>query len=182
MKISLTISFIFHIILLLAFRDLLPLKWNQEIMRSYRVDIIRPPVENMNLDDISEAAITQIREEMKNIPSAMGEEETISLDTKDKRYISYAKTIKQELLRHWRYPKEAKDHLLEGNLMVTFSLSRNGNVIKFEITNNSGYDILDGEAIRAIRTAAPFPSFPDHITAKRLNIRANFNYQLTAHR
>ena len=61
-----------------------------------------------------------------------------------------------------------------------FSLAGNGNVVQVAVNKKSGYKVLDQEAVRAITSAAPFPPFPEHITAKRLNIIANFDYRLTA--
>ena len=66
--------------------------------------------------------------------------------------------------------------------MVIFSLNRDGKMIQIKVHKPSAYEILDNEAIRAISTAAPFPPFPEHVTASRLNIRANFDYRLTARR
>ncbi|HJX34014.1 MAG TPA: TonB family protein, partial [Desulfatiglandales bacterium] len=55
-----------------------------------------------------------------------------------------------------------------------------GKMTYVNITQGSGHDILDQEVIRAINSAAPFPPFPESITAKRLNINATFNYRLTS--
>ena len=65
MKISLIISFLSHIILLLAFQRLFPFDWGEDMVRTYRVDIIRPPAENIDFDNLPEAVITQIKEAMK---------------------------------------------------------------------------------------------------------------------
>ena len=182
MKISLLISIVSHVILLLAFQKLFSLDWDEDRLRTYRVDIIRPPAENLGFEDISEADIARIKEAFENNPVPKAEVETISLDTKDKRFTDYAKKIKQRLLRHWRYPPKAKELLLEGSLRIIFSLGRHGNIVMVEITGNSGHEILDREAVRSIRAAAPFPPFPPHITAKKLNIKASFDYRLTARR
>ena len=108
------------------------------------------------------------------------DQETISLDTVDERYVSYAGIIKGGILKQWKYPKEAKENLIEGKLMVLFSLARPGDLTRIEIISSSGYGILDKEALRAISAAAPFPGFPGHITVSRLNVKANFDYRLTS--
>ena len=63
--------------------------------------------------------------------------------------------------------------------MVMFSLVREGRMTHVKIIETSGHKVLDDEAVRAIRAAAPFPPFPKHITLGRLNIKANFVYRLT---
>ena len=180
MKTSLIVSSICHVILLLALHKALPVHLQWEEMRTYEVELIRPPVKDMDMDKMLEAHISRLQQEKK--PVRPVEQDTISLDTKDKRYITYAKMIKEKIMVHWMYPMEARDLLLEGRLMVIFSLSRDGKMIQSRVHKSSGHEILDNEAVRAINTAAPFPPFPEHVTANRLNIRANFDYRLTARR
>jgi TonB family protein len=175
MRISLLISILFHIILLLAFPEAFHLQWVSEELRTYSVELFRPPVEDINSDEIPEPDIARIQQE--KLPAAEDDQATISLDTKDKRYVSYAKIIKEKIGLRWRYPPEALESLLEGKLLVIFSLTRGGNLIQSKIIDKSGYKILDEEALKAIRAAAPFPSFPEHIKASRLNIKATFDYR-----
>ncbi len=180
MRISLIVSSLFHIIIFLAFQKVFILDWSRTELRTYWVELIRPPIEDINIDEISEADSTRLTHEKLHTP--LGSEDTISLDTKDKRYVSYTVLIRKEIMHNWRYPQEAREYLLEGILLVVFSVGRNGEMIQIQILKTSGHEILDMEAVRAIRKAAPFPPFPEHITASRLNIRANFDYRLTARR
>jgi TonB family protein len=178
MRISLIVSFFFHAITIFALHDAFTLHWALEELRTYRVDLIRPPVEDISPDEISDPDISRIKQEPQPVPIL--DQDTISLDTKDKRYVTYAKLIKERVRFHWRYPSEALERLLEGKLMVIFSLTRKGDVIQIKLMKNSGHEILDKEAIRAITAAAPFPPFPEHITVSRLNIKASFDYRLTS--
>ena len=180
MRISLLVSFGLHLILLFSFKQAFPLYWAAEDLRTYNVELIRPPVEDVDTDNTSATDIAKIEE--KENPPPLSEQDTISLDTEDKRYVTYAKIIKERLLRHWRYPPEAKENLIEGRLMVLFSLGKEGNLAYVEVLKSSGHDILDTEAGRAIHAAAPFPPFPEHVAVKRLNIKASFDYRITARR
>ncbi|MBW2610327.1 MAG: energy transducer TonB [Deltaproteobacteria bacterium] len=178
MKIALFISFFFHAIILMSFQKIIPINWHIEELRTYRVELIRPPVEDINTDDIPETNIERLKDKERPIPE--GGQDTISLDTKDKRYITYAGLIKEEIMLHWRYPPEARAYLIEGNLSVLFTLARDGSMTQIRITRASGHKILDREVTRAISNAAPFPPFPGSIAVKRLNIKAAFDYRLTA--
>lgn len=178
MRTSLFISFFFHAILFLVFQHAFPDPWDEKEFRTYRIELLRPPLEDMEDEEIPETEIARAKEEQPPPPEES--EATISLETVDKKYMPYAKMLKAIISRHWRYPPEAKENLLEGTLVVLFSLASRGNLIQLEITKNSGHEILDQEALRAIRTAAPFPPFPEHITVSKLNIKANFDYRLTA--
>lgn len=178
MRASLFISLIFHIIILFIFQGAFPSYWHNEELRTYRVDFIRPPVEDIDSED-SQGDIINHTEE-KESPVTDSYEDTISLNTKDKRYVSYTSHIKNEIIDHWAYPTEALASLVQGRIIVLFSLASDGKIIYLNITEGSGHDILDQEVIRAINSAAPFPPFPDSITVKRLNINATFNYRLTS--
>ena len=180
MRISLIISFLFHLVLLLTFQNAFPLYPDSEDLRTYVVELIRPPVEDVDRQEKADGDIDKPREETKPVPEET--QETISLDTDDKRYVTYARVIKEKIMMHWSYPPEAKKNLVEGRLLVLFSLNREGALTRLDITKSSGHGILDQEAARAIRNASPFPSFPEHITVSRLNVQATFDYYITAKR
>lgn len=180
MRVSLIVSSLFHIIIFFAFQDVIIFDWSGAELRTYWVELIRPPIEDINIDEVPEADSTRLTHEKLHDP--LDTEDTISLDTKDKRYVDYAVLIKKEIMRNWKYPPEAREYLLEGTLLVVFSVGRDGGLIQTKILKTSGHEILDMEAVRAIRKAAPFPPFLEHITSSRLNIRANFDYRLTASR
>jgi TonB family protein len=180
MRISLVVSFLFHVLLLLSLQDAFPLYADPLDLRMFEVELIRPPVEDMDREEKGQIDIAKPKEEPK--PPAEETEETISLDTDDKRYVDYAGMIRERLKAHWSYPPEARKQLLEGSLVVLFSLNREGVLTRLEISRSSEHEILDLEAERAIRHASPFPPFPEHITVSRLNVEASFDYRITARR
>jgi TonB family protein len=177
-KVCLIVSFLFHAVTILALHDTFNLNWAVESPRTYRVDLIRAPVQDLDPDETPVADISRTKEESEPPPTL--DQDTISLDTKDKRYVSYARLIKARIGSQWTYPSAARDRLIEGQLMVLFSLVKGGEIIDISLLDPSGYAVLDQEAVRAIRAAAPFPPFPDHVAVKRLNIQASFDYRLTA--
>jgi len=174
MKICLGISILFHLGLIIGFQSVFPV-WKSVELRSYTVEIIRPPTEDLDKEDLKGAEDT-LEQEKENASSES--QDTISLDTKDERYIQYAGVIKMKIADNWDYPAEAKLYLMEGRVMVIFSLAKDGRMIQLKIEKGSGYDILDKEVLRAIKTSVPFPPFPETIKLNRLNIRANFEYRL----
>jgi len=176
MKVCIGISLLFHFGLLLGFQRVFPV-WNSQELRSYNVEIIRPPTEDLDKEDLkgSSDSLDQGKE-----LSSEDSQDTISLDTKDERYVQYAGVIKTKISNNWDYPAEARLSLMEGEVTVLFSLVRGGGMTQINIERGSGYDVLDKEVLRAIRASAPFPSFPETIKVNRLNIRARFNYQITS--
>ncbi|MFC1825741.1 energy transducer TonB, partial [Thermodesulfobacteriota bacterium] len=161
-----------------TFQKAFPNYWAAEELRTYRVELLRPPVDDIRSDDSHSGDAASMEQGLE--PIAEKGQATISLDTKDERYVDFFKIIKARIQDHWRYPQGAKKNLIEGRLLVLFSLSRDGNLIQIKITKASGHEILDQEAVRAIRSAAPFPPFPRRISLSRLNIKASIDYRLKA--
>ncbi len=178
MKRSLFVSLITHLIILIGLQNAFPIDWVAKPLKTYHVELLRPPLDLLKDDKKAAAELAKIKPEEKTLPEAT--EDTISLETKDKRYSSYAKIIKARLMQQWNYPSEAWENLIEGEVLVLFSLDRQGHLKGIDILLPSHYGILDEETTRTIRDAAPFPPFPGSVTVKKLNITANFAYTLTS--
>jgi len=178
MRAALILSVALHVLALAGIQRAFPSLLGPAPMQTYHLELIRPPVDEMDERSDSTAEEARVREEASDPPQPV--EDTISLNTKDRRYVDYARVIKDRIFRHWTYPERAKELLLEGRLLLIFTLSRDGRMTGIRIMDSSGQDILDDEACRAVRTASPFPSFPDSVRVRRLNIRAAFDYRLTS--
>jgi len=121
-----------------------------------------------------------IREHSEKIVPQLGEGEssTISLDTTKSKYISYFKHIRDKLYLVWRYPLAARMNSVQGTARIIFVIDRSGRLREARLLQSSGSTILDNEALRAIRAAAPFGPFPSDWAEKELRIRARFIYRL----
>ncbi|MCL0044630.1 energy transducer TonB [Nitrospinaceae bacterium] len=106
----------------------------------------------------------------------LDEDEPISLDTKEAKYVSYFSRIKQQIQRVWVYPSQGIKRTLSGELTLKFEISKDGNLLGLRLINSSGSNILDANAIKAVRGAAPYYPFPKTITKKKLSILATFVY------
>jgi TonB family protein len=179
LRLCLIVSLVFHAVLVLTLQTAFPTYLAGEDLRIYRVDLIRPPVENLDMDVKPDTDISKPQEPVTSQASSEDTQETISLDTDDKRYVSYAQAIKERIAGQWKYPQEARKKKLEGRLVALFSLNREGALTRLDITKTSGHDVLDREAERAIQSAAPFPPFPSTITVSLLNINVSFDYALS---
>lgn len=102
--------------------------------------------------------------------------EVVSLDTRDFRYISYFAHIKRKIELSWTYPEEAARAGVFGELMLRFTLMRDGRLEEVRLVRSSGSRLLDEEAIRAVRFANPYNPFPRRINKSRLQINAVFSY------
>ncbi len=170
------ISIIIHIGIIIAFQGIFPFSLLRAERRTYKVDLIRPPIKEIKKNSKeSDPAISQIHSELP----VKTKEATISLDTKDPTYHPYTKVIKEKIYNSWIYPLSAQQNFIQGSLLIVFRLDKNGNLIDCNIEKSSGHEILDTQALKAIRLANPFPPFPENITVQLLNINASFVYQLT---
>ncbi len=179
LRLCLIVSLVFHAVLVFTLQTAFPTYLAGEDLRIYRVDLIRPPVEDLDMDVKPDTDISKPQEPLTSQASSEDSQETISLDTDDKRYVSYAQAIKERIAGQWKYPQEARKKKLEGRLVALFSLNREGALTRLDITKTSGHDVLDREAERAIQSAAPFPPFPSTITVSLLNINVSFDYALS---
>jgi len=173
------VSLAFHGLIVLTLQNAFPTFLAGENLRIYNVELIRPPVEGMDLVEKPDTDISKPEESSASPPSPEDSQETISLDTEDKRYVSYAQAIKERIAGQWKYPQEARKKKLEGKLVALFSLNKEGSLTHVEITQSSSHEVLDREAERAIQSAAPFPPFPSTVTVSRLNINVSFDYTLS---
>ena len=179
LRICLIVSLAFHVVMVLALQNAIPTYLAGEDLRIYRVELLRPPVDDMDLAEKPDTDILKPEEPAASKTSSEETQDTISLDTDDKRYVTYAQAIKERIAGQWKYPQEARKKKLEGRLVALFSLNREGALTRMDITKSSGHEVLDREAERAVRSAAPFPPFPSTITVSRLNINVSFDYTLS---
>jgi len=179
LRTCLILSLAFHAVMVLALQNAIPTYLTGEDLRIYRVELLRPPVDDLDLAEKPDTDISKPEEPAASKTSSEETQETISLDTADKRYVTYAQAIKERIAGQWKYPQEARKKRLEGRLVALFSLNREGALTRMEITRSSGHEVLDREAERAVQSAAPFPPFPSTITVSRLNINVSFDYTLS---
>lgn len=169
------LSIIIHIGVMTLFQGIFPIPWFMGKRRAYKVYLVRPPIkEIMESSKEDQGAAGRIPRE----PRKTNNEATITLDTKDPTYHPYTKVLRDRILSHWIYPSSARQSLIQGDLLIVFRLDSDGNLLDCHIARPSGHEILDTYALQAIRSANPFPPFPENITIQYLNINASFAYQL----
>jgi protein TonB len=106
-------------------------------------------------------------------------EATVSLDSQDVRYVSYLTKIKKKIEPLWHYPEPARTIGLQGKLALCFSIIRNGQLTRLELLRSSGHPLLDEQALKAVKGAAPYFPLPERLQISRLNINATFEYRIS---
>lgn len=109
-------------------------------------------------------------------PANSGGDAAIALNTRDPQYITYFSSIKRNIEFVWEYPEPALRYGLQGKLLLQFTILATGELESAQIIRSSGSNLLDHEALRAMKAAAPFRPIPPWIDKKRLTITASFEY------
>lgn len=96
-----------------------------------------------------------------------------SLDTP----VSYQQAIAAHLSRHKRYPEQARMRGLEGQVTISLTLGKGGDVRDFQIINSDS-DILSGGAKSMVERASPFPNIPDDMAADFITLKLPIKFNL----
>jgi len=99
----------------------------------------------------------------------------VDRSTHSKVLNDYTLLTRDTIQRVWTTPTVFNTpKALKGRISINYTINRSGALEGLELVKGSGNADMDRTLLQAIRSAAPFPPFPDEITARRILIRANF--------
>jgi len=86
----------------------------------------------------------------------------ISDNTTEYVYATYMHEWVERIERvgNLNYPQQAREQHLHGNVILTVGLNRDGSIYSIDVTQSSGYSVLDKSAIAIVKMSAPFPPLP----------------------
>lgn len=86
----------------------------------------------------------------------------ISANTREYAYANYmaAWVARVERVGNLNYPDEARRRNLEGNLVLTVAINKDGSLERIDIIRSSGHQVLDDAAQRIVELSAPFSPVP----------------------
>ena len=87
----------------------------------------------------------------------------VSANTRAYEYAAYMRAwvARVERVGNLNYPDEARRQDLQGQLVMTVAVRRDGSVERVDIVQPSGYPLLDEAAVRIVRLAEPFAPIPE---------------------
>jgi TonB family protein len=95
----------------------------------------------------------------------------LTLNVSDFPFAWYLAAIHRKVTERW------EGRALQGRQpVVTFEISRDGQVSSVSIKDSSGNPYYDRTAMRAIAEAAPFPRLPDEFPGSVLRVHMGFNF------
>lgn len=77
-----------------------------------------------------------------------------------------------------KYPQRALDREQSGNVRVAIVIDREGTILSTNILENSKFEMLNKEAIEAIKRSAPFPALPTEIAGTRFEFTVPMRWAL----
>ena len=76
------------------------------------------------------------------------------------------------------YPKRLQKMRKEGEVLVAFTLNRDGSVQMAEVLNVKGSSLFKKAALKAVQSAALFPSFPQDSSRETWSFKVPLSYRL----
>lgn len=97
-------------------------------------------------------------------------EKRISASTREYAWATYMRAWvnRVERVGNLNYPEEARQRRLQGRLVLTVSVRRDGSIQEIDIVEPSGVALLDQAAMRIVRLAEPYPPLPE--TKDRIDV------------
>lgn len=94
----------------------------------------------------------------------------VSASTREYEFASYMRAwvARVERIGNLNYPDDARRRNLQGQLVLTVAVRRDGSVESIDVVQPSGYPVLDEAAIRTVRLAEPFGPLPE--TKERVDV------------
>lgn len=109
-------------------------------------------------------------------PHVPSPKDIISFSTKEFRYIGYMARLKDKIESIWVYPREAAEKGIHGDLVITFTIKRDGSLGEAEVTRTSGYSMLDEAALKALKEGQPYWPLPKEWKEDTFTIEGHFVY------
>jgi protein TonB len=134
---------------------------------------------------LSGAEVSQNDDYLKDVAAGA---ETL-LRTREFVYYSYYNRIKSKLRQHWepRIKEKIVKILRKGRRIASvndkitrlvITLDKEGELVRIQVKNASGYNDLDDAAIEAFRAAAPFPNPPSGLISGRGEVEIPWDFVL----
>jgi protein TonB len=84
--------------------------------------------------------------------------------------LTWKTLVAAQLQRYKRYPAGAEARRLQGVVLLTFIVERDGRVRSKSISRSSGYPVLDEQALLMVQLAQPLPAFLREMTLQEMHI------------
>lgn len=102
----------------------------------------------------------------------------LSFDGKELKFMLYDRKLKERIEHIWIYPPSAAARGISGDLLIRFTIMKNGKLGEVELVRTSGHKDLDDAAIKALKDASPFWPLPESWGMDSYSIDGHFIYTI----
>jgi len=106
------------------------------------------------------------------------EDTKFSFDAGDYKFLIYNRRLKERIESIWVYPPEAAARGIYGDLVLRFTIRKNGKLGAVEMVRTSGHKNLDDAAMKALRDGEPYWPLPDEWNMEAYTIEGRFVYTI----
>jgi protein TonB len=114
----------------------------------------------------------------RNIEKEEKKDKTFAFDAREYKFLIYNRRLKERVESIWHYPDEAAEKGIYGDLIIKFTIKKNGQLGTVELVRGSGYPILDKAAMEALKEASPYWPLPEEWGMDAYTIEGNFVYTI----
>jgi protein TonB len=90
----------------------------------------------------------------------------------------YLNRLRRWLAKYKKYPEDALKRKVEGEVVVAFTLARDGTVLAAQVEKSSGSATLDEAAVRMLHDASPVPPVPERYKGRELRLTIPVDYSI----
>ena len=91
---------------------------------------------------------------------------------------SYGKQLSGLIAKYQRYPRGAQLRGWQGTTQVQISVSAEGRMVNVVILRSSGFEVLDDQALKMVRQAAPLPQPPEALRGREFTVMVPIVFKL----
>jgi protein TonB len=105
-------------------------------------------------------------------------DKTFTFDASEYKFLIYNRKLKERIESIWIYPPDAAAGGIYGDLVLRFTIKKNGQLGAIELVRTSGHKNLDDAAMRALKEGAPYWPLPNEWGMDAYTIEGHFIYTI----
>jgi len=91
---------------------------------------------------------------------------------------NYLSKLSRHLARFYDYPRRARRLGQEGTPVIVFEFQRDGTLVRHDLRDSSGHELLDEAAMNMLAQAAPLPEVPDRMKGQSFSFALPVRFRL----
>ncbi|HEY3326221.1 MAG TPA: energy transducer TonB [Novimethylophilus sp.] len=91
---------------------------------------------------------------------------------------NYGNLLSREFAKHKQYPRIAQIRGWQGSVKVELHIDANGGITSINISESSGFEVLDKQALEMVRKTLPLPQSPEALRDRQFTIIVPIAFRL----